>query len=111
MAPAAIETTVGGALLVLGLVVPVVGMLAMLVARLGQHLHVGVGRHGHAHDSGFAVDQHPAALDPFVGLAARAQAHVGQAFVETNSIGARRGCAAGLGARCAPEVGWCGHRG
>ncbi|MDT4841154.1 hypothetical protein FQZ97_749970 [compost metagenome] len=54
----------------------------LLVARLGQHLHVGVGRHGHAHDSRLAVDQHPAARDPFVGLAARAQAEVGHAFVE-----------------------------
>ena len=56
----------------------------LLVAGLGQHVDLGVGRHGHTHDGGFAVDQHPAAGNPFVGLAARAQAEVGHAFVQAD---------------------------
>ena len=59
-------------------------LAGLLVARLGQHLDLDVRQHRHAHLGGLAVDQHPAARDPGVGLAARAQAELGHALVQAH---------------------------
>ena len=67
--------------------------LFLLVARLRRDFDDGVGRHRLPHVGRLAVDAHPTPRDPFVGLAARAQAQLGHAFVQAHAFArrARRG--------------------
>ena len=68
------------------------------------------GRHFQAHRRDLAVHAHPATLDPLVGLAARAQAHVGQTLVQAHRAGAALRCAAAArGGGCAPPAGGGGR--
>jgi hypothetical protein len=101
--------------------VPVLGLAADvahgLVQQDGDALGLrGVGaavhgdlvlrRHLQPHHGHLAVHAHPAALDPFVGLAARAQAQLGQALVQPHGAGAALRCgAATRGSRRAPPAG------
>jgi len=78
---------------------------------LALHRHAVLRRHLGAHGGHLAVHAHPAALDPLIRLAARAQAHVGQALVQAHRAvagGCRR---RGFRARRAAEGGGLGHGG
>jgi hypothetical protein len=51
------------------------------------YLHAVLRAHFHAHFGGAAIDQYPALIYPRIGLAARAQAKFGHAFVEADEFG------------------------
>ena len=80
--------------------VPVLGLAAHVAHRLVQqdrhlprlmpargpvHRHRILHRHPLPHVARLAVHQHPAALDPVIGLAARAQPQIGHALVEPDA--------------------------
>jgi hypothetical protein len=67
-------------------------LLALLLLGLAVDLDARVRGHGLAHHGGRAVHAHPAARDPVVGLAARAQAQLGHALVQAHSGRRRSGC-------------------
>jgi hypothetical protein len=61
--------------------------LRVLVASGARvNFHAVVGANFYAHFSRLAVDQHPALFYPRIGLAARAQAKFGHAFVEAGKF-------------------------
>ena len=59
----------------------------LLLLHVGGFVHVDAVcfLHAQAHFSRLAVHKHPAAADPVVCLAARAQPHIGHAFVEADA--------------------------